>query len=129
MHIHLDKTFYGGKWEAPRPRKGKTIMDMIAREQVLIPKLYLPTSVRYTAGRYRPAAFKGTTVARSQLYSIDPVSGLKSLEHLKSRWKNISGISLVRSWRFLSAVAFASRWPDARSDADGRAIRRRTGSD
>lgn len=31
MHIHLDKTFYGGPWQAPRPRKGKTIMDMIAR--------------------------------------------------------------------------------------------------
>lgn len=43
MHIHLDKTFYSGPWQAPRPRQGKTIMDMIALEQTLIPKL-LPTS-------------------------------------------------------------------------------------
>ncbi|MBX9331637.1 deaminase, partial [Serratia marcescens] len=33
MHIHLDKTFYSGPWQAPRPRQGKTIMDMIALEQ------------------------------------------------------------------------------------------------
>ena len=48
MHIHLDKTFYGGPWQAPRPRKGKTIMDMIALEEKLLPqllpraRLYLP---------------------------------------------------------------------------------------
>ena len=81
MHIHLDKTFYGGKWEAPRPRKGKTIMDMIAREQVLIPKL-LPTSVEHAEAIIGLLHSKGTTVARSHC-NIDPVSGLKSLEHLK----------------------------------------------
>ncbi|THD38586.1 deaminase, partial [Enterobacteriaceae bacterium ML5] len=81
MHIHLDKTFYGGKWEAPRPRKGKTIMDMIAREQVLIPQL-LPTSVEHAEAIIGLLHSKGTTVARSHC-NIDPVSGLKSLEHLK----------------------------------------------
>ncbi|UHM91861.1 amidohydrolase family protein [Rahnella victoriana] len=81
MHIHLDKTFYGGKWQAPRPRKGKTIMDMIAREQVLIPQL-LPTSVEHAEAIIGLLHSKGTTVARSHC-NIDPVSGLKSLEHLK----------------------------------------------
>jgi len=81
MHIHLDKTFYGGPWEAPRPRKGKTIMDMIAREQVLIPQL-LPTSVQRAEAIIGLLHSKGTTVARSHC-NIDPVSGLKSLEHLQ----------------------------------------------
>ncbi|MFZ4831725.1 amidohydrolase family protein [Rouxiella sp. Mn2063] len=81
MHIHLDKTFYGGPWQAPRPRKGKTIMDMIAREQVLIPKL-LPTSVEHAEAIIGLLHSKGTTVARSHC-NIDPVSGLKSLEHLQ----------------------------------------------
>lgn len=81
MHIHLDKTFYGGPWQAPRPRKGKTIMDMIAREQQLIPQL-LPTSVARAEAIIDLLHAKGTTVARSHC-NIDPVSGLKSLENLQ----------------------------------------------
>jgi len=81
MHIHLDKTFYGGPWQAPRPRKGKTIMDMIAREQTIIPRL-LPHSVEHAEAIIRLLQAKGTTVARSHC-NIDPVSGLKSLEHLQ----------------------------------------------
>jgi cytosine/adenosine deaminase-related metal-dependent hydrolase len=81
MHIHLDKTFYGSHWEAPRPRKGKTIMDMIAREQVIIPRL-LPHSVEHAEAIIGLLQSKGTTVARSHC-NIDPVSGLKSLEHLQ----------------------------------------------
>ncbi len=81
MHIHLDKTFYGGPWQAPRPRKGKTIMDMIALEEKLLPQL-LPTSVERAEGLIALLQSKGSTVARSHC-NIDPVSGLKSLEHLK----------------------------------------------
>jgi len=81
MHIHLDKTFYGGPWQAPRPRKGKTIMDMIALEEKLLPQL-LPTSVARAEGLIALLQSKGSTVARSHC-NIDPVSGLKSLEHLK----------------------------------------------
>jgi cytosine/adenosine deaminase-related metal-dependent hydrolase len=81
MHIHLDKTFYGGPWQAPLPRQGKTIMDMIALEQKLLPKL-LPTSVERAEGLIALLQSKGSTVARSHC-NIDPVSGLKSLEHLK----------------------------------------------
>ncbi|WP_421577823.1 hypothetical protein [Shinella sp. M31] len=81
MHIHLDKTFYGGPWRAPRPRQGKTIMDMIALEEKLLPQL-LPTSVERAEGLIALLQSKGSTVARSHC-NIDPVSGLKSLEHLK----------------------------------------------
>ncbi len=81
MHIHLDKTFYGGPWQAPRPRQGKTIMDMIALEEKLLPQL-LPTSVERAEGLIALLQSKGSTVARSHC-NIDPVSGLKSLEHLK----------------------------------------------
>ncbi len=81
MHIHLDKTFYGGPWQAPLPRQGKTIMDMIALEEKLLPTL-LPTSVERAEGLIALLQSKGSTIARSHC-NIDPVSGLKSLEHLK----------------------------------------------
>ncbi|CAI2460638.1 putative deaminase [Serratia entomophila] len=73
MHIHLDKTFYSGPWQAPRPRQGKTIMDMIALEQTLIPKL-LPTSQQRAENLIALLQSKGSTVARSHC-NIDPVSG------------------------------------------------------
>jgi cytosine/adenosine deaminase-related metal-dependent hydrolase len=81
MHIHLDKTFYGGPWQAPLPRQGKTILDMIAREEKLLPQL-LPTSQQRAEALIALLHSKGTTVARSHC-NIDPVSGLKSLEHLQ----------------------------------------------
>ncbi len=81
MHIHLDKTFYGGPWQAPLPRQGKTIMDMIAREEVLLPKL-LPTSQARAETLIDLLLSQGSSVARSHC-NIDPVSGLKSLEHLQ----------------------------------------------
>lgn len=81
MHIHLDKTFYGGPWQAPLPRQGKTIMDMIAREEVLLPKL-LPTSQARAEKLIDLLLSQGSSIARSHC-NIDPVSGLKSLEHLQ----------------------------------------------
>ncbi|MGF6177609.1 amidohydrolase family protein [Ensifer sp. 4252] len=86
MHIHLDKTFYGGPWQAPRPRQGKAIMDMIALEEKLIPQL-LPTSQQRAEGLIALLQSKGSTVARSHC-NIDPVSGLKSLEHLQRALEN-----------------------------------------
>jgi cytosine/adenosine deaminase-related metal-dependent hydrolase len=86
MHIHLDKTFYGGPWQAPLPRQGKTILDMIAREETLLPQL-LPTSQQRAEALIGLLQSKGTTVARSHC-NIDPVSGLKSLEHLQRALEN-----------------------------------------
>ncbi|WP_198019624.1 hypothetical protein [Pseudogulbenkiania sp. MAI-1] len=79
MHIHLDKTFYGEPWQAPR--RSKTIADMIEQEKTLTPRL-LPASQSRADKLIRPLQSKGTTVARSHC-NIDPVSGLMSLEHLQ----------------------------------------------
>ena len=57
-------------------------MVMIARGQVLIPRL-LPHSQARAEGLIALLHAKGTTRARSHC-NIDPVSGLKSLEHLQA---------------------------------------------
>ncbi|MEY0232855.1 amidohydrolase family protein [Providencia manganoxydans] len=80
MHIHLDKTFYGGPWQAPGSREGKTILDMIALEQKLLPELQPYTQERAHA-LIKLIQSKGSTTARSHC-NIEPVSGLKNLEAL-----------------------------------------------
>ncbi|MEQ4693671.1 amidohydrolase family protein [Providencia manganoxydans] len=80
MHIHLDKTFYGGPWQAPESREGKTILDMIALEQKLLPELQPYTQERAHA-LIKLIQSKGSTTARSHC-NIEPVSGLKNLEAL-----------------------------------------------
>jgi cytosine/adenosine deaminase-related metal-dependent hydrolase len=81
MHIHIDKTYYGGTWNAA-PRKGYTVKDMITLEQKLIPQL-LPDSQRKAEEAIKLMQSKGSYFARCQC-NIDPVSGLKSLEHLQA---------------------------------------------
>ncbi|WP_457585062.1 hypothetical protein [Ensifer canadensis] len=73
MHIHLDKTFYGGPWQAPRPRQGKTIMDMIALEEKLIPQL-LPTS------QQRAEGLIGLLQSRGEHRRTEP------LQHRSGQW-------------------------------------------
>ncbi|MBE8724233.1 amidohydrolase [Flavobacterium hungaricum] len=85
MHIHIDKTYYGGTWNAA-PRKGFTVKDMITLEQKLIPQL-LPDSQRKAEEAIKLMQSKGTYFARCQC-NIDPVSGLKSLEHLLAALEN-----------------------------------------
>ncbi len=80
MHIHLDKTFYGDPWQAPRPRN--SVLEMIELEKKLIPKL-LPRSAERAEKLIALLQSKGTTFARSHC-NIEPVSGLKSLEHLQT---------------------------------------------
>ncbi|TDE04651.1 amidohydrolase [Flavobacterium hiemivividum] len=79
MHIHIDKTFYGGKWNAA-PRKGYTVKDMIVLEEKIIPQL-LTDSQHKAEEAIELMKSQGTYFARCQT-NIDPVSGLKSLEHL-----------------------------------------------
>lgn len=81
MHIHLDKTFYGGPWQAPESREGKTIMDMIALEHTMLPALQPHTKERANA-LIDLIQSKGSTIARSHC-NIEPVSGLKNLEALQ----------------------------------------------
>ncbi|WP_296737536.1 amidohydrolase [Mesorhizobium sp.] len=81
MHIHLDKTFYGGPWEATLPTQhGRA--DRVAQEREVLPKL-LPLAEEHTAAMVRLMHSHGTTVCRSHC-NVDPVSRLGNLEHLKA---------------------------------------------
>ena len=81
MHIHLDKTFYGGPWQAPRKRKGG-IAGQIKLEQKLLPEL-LPTLEPRAEALVALLQGYGTTFARSQC-NVDPVIGTKHVEKLKA---------------------------------------------
>jgi cytosine/adenosine deaminase-related metal-dependent hydrolase len=88
MHIHLDKSFYGGPWEATLPtQRGRA--DRIAQEHELLPKL-LPVAEERTAAMIRLMHSHGTTVCRSHC-NIDPVSKLGNLEHLKASLERFKG--------------------------------------
>lgn len=77
MHIHLDKTYYGGPWKAPSiPANG--IFTRLEEERELLPQL-LPVA-RERAGKLIDLLLaSGTTRIRSHC-NIDPVIGLKNLE-------------------------------------------------
>jgi cytosine/adenosine deaminase-related metal-dependent hydrolase len=78
MHIHLDKTFYGGPWKAGADRA--SIFDMISLEQKLLPEL-LPTAQDRAEKLIELILGYGSTFVRSHC-NIDPVVGLKNLENL-----------------------------------------------
>lgn len=80
MHIHLDKTFYGGPWVPPRKRKGG-IAGQIKLENTLLPKM-LPTLEERAGKLVDLLQGNGTTFARSQC-NVDPVIGTKHVELLK----------------------------------------------
>lgn len=80
VHIHLDKTFYGGPWRAVRPSPNG-IAGRIAEERVLLPQL-LPTLEERAEKLITLLQTNGSTFARSHC-NIDPVSGLKNLEGLQ----------------------------------------------
>jgi cytosine/adenosine deaminase-related metal-dependent hydrolase len=80
MHIHLDKTFYGDPWRAPRLKHG--IPGQIAIEQRLLPGM-LPSVEAHADRLVSLCQSKGTTFARSQC-NVDPVVGVKNLVHLKA---------------------------------------------
>jgi cytosine/adenosine deaminase-related metal-dependent hydrolase len=85
MHIHLDKTLYGLTWQALSPKR-RTVKDMIAYEQQIIPEL-LKTSVDRAEQLISLLQHYGTYFARTH-FNIDPTSGLKSLEHLEKALEN-----------------------------------------
>lgn len=80
VHIHLDKTFFGGPWRAVRPSPNG-IAGRIAEERVLLPTL-LPTLEERAEKLVALLQTHGSTFARSHC-NVDPVSGLKNLEHLQ----------------------------------------------
>jgi len=85
MHIHLDKTLYGLPWQALSPKR-RTVKDMIAYEQQIIPEL-LKTSVDRAEQLISLLQHYGTHFARTH-FNIDRTSGLKSLEHLEKSLDN-----------------------------------------
>ena len=119
MHIHLDKTFYGGPWEATLPTQhGRA--DRVAQEQELLPRL-LPVAEERTAAMIRLMHSKGTTVCRSHC-NVDPVSKLGNLEHLKASLERFKG-TLDSKDHHLSAtrpVGLPQRGIDARGVEVGR---------
>ncbi|RZK33297.1 MAG: deaminase, partial [Pedobacter sp.] len=85
MHIHLDKTYYGLPWQA-HLKKNKSVKDMIAYEQEIIPEL-LKTSTARTEKLIALLQSYGTNFARSHV-NIDPTSDLNSLKHLQVAIEN-----------------------------------------
>lgn len=85
MHIHLDKTLYGDRWQATRKRSGG-IKGMIALEQKVLPDM-LKNSTYKAEKLIELLQSKGTGFARSHV-NIEPTSKLDSLIHLQNALEN-----------------------------------------
>lgn len=85
MHIHLDKTFYGGEWQAVRKRTGG-VKGMIALEQQILPEM-LATSTQRAEKLIELLQLQGTSFARSHV-NIEPTSKLQSLINLQKALEN-----------------------------------------
>ncbi|MNU15338.1 N-isopropylammelide isopropyl amidohydrolase [compost metagenome] len=85
MHIHLDKTFYGDKWQAVRKRKGG-VKGMIALEEQIMLEI-LKKSTYKAEKMIELIQSKGTAFARSHV-NIEPTSKLDSLKNLQKALDN-----------------------------------------
>ena len=85
MHIHLDKTYYGDKWQAVKRRKGG-VKGMIALEQEIMPEL-LKTSTYKAEKLIELLQSNGSAFARSHV-NIEPTSKLDSLKNLEKALEN-----------------------------------------
>ncbi|MFD2444413.1 amidohydrolase family protein [Bacillus sp. CGMCC 1.16607] len=77
MHIHIDKTYYGGTWKACTPIT-KGIFTRLEEEKELLPKL-LPTAQERAEKMIELYLRNGHTHIRTHC-NVDPVIGLKNLE-------------------------------------------------
>lgn len=85
MHIHLDKTFYGDKWQAVRKRTGG-VKGMIELEKKMLPEM-LKNSTFKAEKMIELLQSKGTSFARSHV-NIEPTSKLQSLKNLQKALEN-----------------------------------------
>ncbi|SKB36905.1 Cytosine/adenosine deaminase [Sphingobacterium nematocida] len=85
MHIHLDKTYYGERWQAVRRGSGG-VKGMIALEQQMLPEL-LKHSTFKAEKLIELLQSKGTSFARSHV-NIEPTSKLESLTNLQKALEN-----------------------------------------
>ena len=80
MHIHLDKTYYGGAWQA-RNGKAKGVKGMIEFEKKLLPTLANET--KYRAEKIIELLQKnGTSITRNHV-NIEPTSKLNGLHTIQ----------------------------------------------
>ncbi|CAG7648533.1 amidohydrolase [Paenibacillus allorhizosphaerae] len=77
MHIHLDKTYYGGPWKAPTAATNG-IMTRLEEERELLPRL-LPVAEQRAAALLDLLLHSGSTHVRTHC-NVDPVIGLSNLE-------------------------------------------------
>lgn len=77
MHIHIDKTYYGGPWKACTPITNG-IFTRLEEEKQLLPKL-LPTAQERAEKMIELYLKNGHTHIRTHC-NVDPVIGLKNLE-------------------------------------------------
>ncbi|WP_223587915.1 amidohydrolase family protein [Neobacillus bataviensis] len=77
MHIHIDKTYYGGPWKACTPITNG-IFTRLEEEKELLPKL-LPTAQERAEKMIELLLKNGHTHIRTHC-NVDPVIGLKNLE-------------------------------------------------
>jgi len=80
MHIHIDKTYFGGEWQAPRPIT-KGILTRIEEERTLLPK-QLPTAAFRAEEMVKWLIAQGHTHIRSHC-NVDPQIGTKHIEITK----------------------------------------------
>ena len=80
MHIHIDKTYFGGEWQAPRPIT-KGILTRIEEERTLLPK-QLPTAAYRAEEMVKWLISQGHTHIRSHC-NVDPQIGTKHIEITK----------------------------------------------
>lgn len=85
MHIHLDKTYFGDKWQAVKRRTGG-VKGMIALEQEVMPEL-LKNSTFKAEKLIEFLQSHGSGFARSHV-NIEPTSKLKSLTNLQKALEN-----------------------------------------
>ncbi|MBA5791581.1 amidohydrolase family protein [Flavobacterium sp. xlx-214] len=85
MHAHLDKMLFGLPWQAVSEKR-KTVKDMIAYEQQMIP-VWLETSIERTEKMIDMLQGYGTDFIRSH-FNVDPTSGLNSLKNLEKALNN-----------------------------------------
>lgn len=87
MHIHLDKTYFGGPWKACTP-----FVDVFGRleeEKELIPRL-LPVTKERAEKILDLLLQNGITHIRAQS-NVDPISGLKNLEAVLEALESYNG--------------------------------------
>lgn len=85
MHIHLDKTFYGDKWQSIKRRSGG-VKRMIELEQQILPEV-LKNSTYKAEKLIELLQSQGTGFARSHV-NIEPTSKLQSLKNLQIALEN-----------------------------------------